>query len=147
MRILIAAAAILGVWGMTHPATAFDETLESEILRAYEDLVEAYELQDMDAIAALSTPDHVAITPLYGGAISIDEQSEFVAELDVVLSPVGEVIVESLAPDIALQTLTVDFASTFQGEADIRRAAVTIIWVWREGQWRQRLYQETTLAP
>lgn len=110
-------------------------------------LDQAFERQDADAIKALTTPGHVAVTPYYGAARTVAEQTASLADLKYVQTIIGAVNVALLGPDAALRTFTADLDGTFQGKPIPKRVFVTSIMVRQDGQWRESFYQVTAMKP
>lgn len=136
--VAIAAAAV--------PAAAQDAALEQQIMAAYDKLNKAFETRDTETIKAMSTPDHVSITPAFRGGKSLDKTIDAVPKMNITQKPVGDMTIDSLAPDVALQTFKAEMTGTFDGQPVARMLAVTIIWLKEDGAWKERLYQETPFA-
>ncbi|MEM7446235.1 MAG: nuclear transport factor 2 family protein [Pseudomonadota bacterium] len=134
---------ILMVAASTSFASAQDTALFDEIMRAYEGINTAFEQDDTATIETLVTPDHVSISPYYGGALDLEEQLAVDGQLSIAQSPVGEITVSPLSDDVVLLQFVSERSGSFAGEPLSERAYVTIVWVRENGVWLERMYQET----
>lgn len=114
---------------------------------AVAELDEAFEAQDADAIKALTTPDHVAVTPYYGKPQSVDEQIASLPELKYEQTNLSEPKVVLLGPDTAMRTLTAKLDGTFKGQSISHKVFIAAIMTKQDGKWLERFYQVTHLAP
>ena len=128
------------------PGAAQDAALDQQIMAAYDTLNKAFETQNTATIRAMSTADHVSITPAFRGGKSLDKTIDAVSKMNITQKPVGDMTIDSLAPDVALQTFRAEMTGTFDGQPVARMLAVTIIWLKEDGAWKERLYQETPFA-
>ncbi len=107
----------------------------------------AFGAQDVDAIKALMTADHITVTPYYDGPQTVDDQIASLAELDFGQTFVTAPTVVLLSPDVALRTFVADLKGSFKGEPLPARVFVNETLVLRDGKWIERLYQVTALKP
>jgi ketosteroid isomerase-like protein len=112
------------------------------------ELDEAFEAQNAEAIKALMTADHLAVTPYYGAPQSVDEQIASLPDLKYEQTDVSEPKVVLLGPDTAMRTLTAKLGGTYKGVPLAEgRVFITSILVKQDGKWRESFYQVTPLAP
>jgi ketosteroid isomerase-like protein len=107
----------------------------------------AFENGDTEAIRSLMTPDHVAVTPYFDGPKSVDEQLALLPDLKLRQTTAGELSVELLAQDVALRTFAADLEGRFKGMPLPTHVFVNETLVKRDGAWKERFYQVTTLEP
>jgi hypothetical protein len=107
----------------------------------------AFERQDAEAIKALTTPDHVAVTPYYGAPQTVAEQTTSLPDLKYAQTNIGAVAVTLLGSDAAMRGFTADLDGTFMGKPIPKRVFVNSIMVRQDGQWRERFYQVTAMKP
>jgi ketosteroid isomerase-like protein len=105
----------------------------------------AFEKDDVGAIKALTTPDHIAVTPYYDGPQSLDDQAASLPDLEHRHTTVGDVSVTLLGPDTALRSYTAELKGSFKGNPHPRRAFISAIWVKQNGAWVEKFYQVTAL--
>ncbi len=141
--ILLSLTLVLGL--LSPPALAADAELRAEILEAYQAINEAFELQDRSAIEALTTKDHIAITPYYDGWQTLDFQLDTASNLIFTQKPISEMQVRAIGSDVALLYFIAEIDGSFKGKPIAHKAAVTLIWQKVDGKWLERLYQETPL--
>ncbi len=144
MRFVVLSLALLLVLP-TWPAKADDVTLRREIIAAFEAITLAFEQQDRAAIKALTTPDHIAITPYYGGAKDIDYQLETAKDLIFTQKPISELRIEAIGPTAALLYFVAEMGGSYKGKPLAPRAGVTLIFQKEDGKWLEHVYQETPL--
>jgi ketosteroid isomerase-like protein len=117
-----------------------------EVEKAINELNTAFEKRDADAIKRLTTPDHVAVTPYYGGPATRDEQIKTLPELKLKEYTSGDIKVTMLTADVALITYQLAMKGTFKGKDLAAKSHASAVWVKKGGQWREAYYQETTLG-
>lgn len=127
----------------TYPAAAQDAT--AGLATAIEALSKAFEERDSDSIRAMMTPDHVAVSPGYGRAYSVDEQIATLPELDYKVFDSSGRTISLLGEDAALITERSTIEGSFKGEPLARHVFISEVWVRQDGKWLQRLYQETAV--
>lgn len=110
-------------------------------------LDEAFQHRDADAIKALMTPDHVAVTPYYDGAKATAYVIATLPDLDYHQTIETEAKITHLGPQSALRTFTAKFNGTFKGKPVATHVFVTEVMVKREGRWLEAFYQVTALKP
>jgi hypothetical protein len=130
---------------VTGTATAQDDALFNEIMRAYEAINTAYNHNDTATIETLVTPDHVSITAYYDGAMGLTEQLAVDDQLIIDEHSMEEIVISRLTDDLALQRYVSVRSGSFRGEPLAERVYITILWKLEDGVWRDRLYQETPL--
>jgi ketosteroid isomerase-like protein len=123
-----------------------DEGAVKEIQQAMRNLNEAFAKGQPDAIKRLTTDDHVAITPYYGGPQTRAEQLKNLADLKVPDYVPGETSVTLLTKDVALVTYPLSQKGTYKGKPVASKNYVAAVWVNKDGKWIEASYQETPLA-
>lgn len=124
-----------------------DEAKEiADIRAAMSSLSEAFISEDVGAIKALMTPDHVAIGPTYDGPLSIDEQIAVFPRIALTEWVPTEPAITLLAENVAMSNFALSIVGTIDGKPLHSRAYVTEIWLKRNGGWRQHVYQETAIG-
>ena len=123
-----------------------DEAGELAALRAaMASLGQAFVAEDPAAIKSLMTPEHIAIGPTYEGPVSVDEQIAMFPRIALTEYNPAEPEIELLADDVAMSRFALSLDGTLDDQPLHTRAYVTEIWVKRDGQWFQHVYQETAL--
>jgi ketosteroid isomerase-like protein len=137
----------LCLFALISPARAGDADTIAAVTTAAAALDQAFEHQDADAIKAMVTSDHIAVTPYYDGPKSAAAQIESLPDLKYEQTIVGEAKVAMLGADAAIRTFEARLDGTFKGKAIPPRAFVTSIMVKKGGAWREKFYQVTAMAP
>jgi ketosteroid isomerase-like protein len=114
-----------------------------EVEKAINELNTAYEKRDADAIKRLTTPEHVSVTPYYGGPFTRDEQIKTLSELKLKEYTSGDIKVAMLSADVALITYPLTMKGTFKGKELAAKSFASAVWVKRAGKWQEAYYQET----
>ena len=140
---LTAAAAVLAIGAA---AAKDDEGTVKEIRQAMRTLNDGFARGQPDVIRRLTTDDHVAITPYYGGPKSIADQLKNLADLKVPDYVAGEIGVTLLTKETALVTYPLSQKGTYKGKPVASKNYVAAVWVNRDGKWLEASYQETPLA-
>lgn len=142
-----AAAAVAAFLIQAPPATADDMTAATEIKAAKTTLDDAFARRDAATIEKMVTADHVATTTYYGRPFTTADELATLAEFDARYFDFTDLEVTMLAPDSAMITFENSYDGTFEGRPLPERVFVTEIWLKQDGQWLQRLYQETPIEP
>jgi ketosteroid isomerase-like protein len=116
-----------------------------EVRKALEALNQAFEKRNADAIRALMTDDHVAVTSYYGGPQTRDEQLKGLLEQKLEEYRATDLKVRMLGKETALVTYELAQRGTYKGKALPARSFASAVWVWRGGKWLEAFYQETAL--
>jgi len=124
-----------------------DAATIDEIRAAALALEKAFSDRDAEAIRRLTSPDHISLAANYGKPVALDEQLATLAEFDHRPSDFSSLEVTLLADGAVLVNFESSLAGSWQGKPLPPRVYVTEIWLKRDGKWRQRLYQETPIAP
>jgi ketosteroid isomerase-like protein len=132
--------------GTAHAESGDVATIEA-IDNAAGELDEAFEAQDAEAIKALMTTDHLAVTPYYGEPQSVAEQIASLPELKYKQTNLTEPTVTMLGPDAAMRTFVAKLDGSYKGTPLSSRVYVTQIMARRDGKWLEHFYQVTALAP
>ncbi|MGH6737116.1 MAG: nuclear transport factor 2 family protein [Methyloceanibacter sp.] len=144
MRKFAALVALLLVMSAV-PARGDDVATIEAVDNAAAQLDEAFEAQNAEAIKALMTPDHVAVTHYYGAPQSAVEQIASLPDLKYQQTNLTEPTVTLLGPDAAMRTFTARLDGTFKGKPLTGKVFVTAIMVKRDGKWLEQFYQVTEL--
>lgn len=107
------------------------------------DLDKAFVERDVAKIRQLMTADHIAVIANHGSPLANDELLANLAAYELISYEIGEIVVTTLGPDVALVNYAVRQAGTYDGTPLPAQAFVSEIWLEREGEWRQRLFQST----
>jgi len=83
----------------------------------------------------------------YGAPFTIDEQFAVLDRLIITEVDRSPTTTVALGPNAALVTYENSYRGTFDGAPLSAHVFVTEIWVNSDGDWQQRLFQETPLAP
>ena len=110
-------------------------------------LDEAFEKQDAAAIKALTTPDHLAVTPYYQEPRTVEQQIVSLPDLKYDQTNLSEPAVTMLGPDAAMRRFTARLDGSYQGKPLTGPVYVTQIMVMRDGKWLEGFYQVTALMP
>lgn len=124
---------------------AGDDEAVREVKEALNALNKAFEKGDAAAIKKLTTADHVAVTPYYGGAMKREEQLRTLPELKLSEYTTGKMSVRLLGREVALVTFPLTMKGTFKGRDVARNSLASAIWVKTDGRWLESFYQETPL--
>ncbi len=146
MRILAAAFSLLILAG-TLPVGAWASELEAieAVDNAAAQLDEAFEAQDAEAIKALTTPDHVAVTNYYGEPTTVTQQIASLPDLKYQQTNLTEPTVTLLGSEVALRHFTAKLDGSYKGKPLTGTFYVTQVMVMRDGKWREGFYQMTEL--
>jgi ketosteroid isomerase-like protein len=154
MRLTIAALSLLivlvvGACDQAGNVTAKGDDVETieAVDNAVAELDESFEAQDAAKIKTLMTPDHVAVTPYYGAPQSVDDQIASLSDLKYAQTNLGEPAVTLLGPGVAMRTLTAKLEGKFKDKPISHKVFITSILTKQDGQWLERFYQVTHLAP
>ncbi|MHA1518353.1 MAG: nuclear transport factor 2 family protein [Alphaproteobacteria bacterium] len=119
-------------------------------IEAVDDVVgkldKAFEAQDAEAVKALMTADHVAVTPYYGTPRSVDDVIASLPDLKYQQTDLSEPQVVLLGPNAAMRTLTAKAEGSFKGKSFSDKVFITSIVVKQNGKWLEKFYQVTRLA-
>lgn len=147
MKISILLALALCLVVNVPQARADDAETIAAVSKAMAALDAAFERRDAEALKAMMTPDHVAVTPYYDGPKSVAAQIESLPDLKFEQTIVGEAKIATLGADAAIRTFEARLEGTFKGKTIPPRAFVTSIMVKEGGTWREKFYQVTALTP
>ena len=117
----------------------------SDLEKAADALNEAFKKGDADAVKALMTEDHVAVTASYGGPLDRAEQLKTLADLKLTEYAAAKTKVSALGKDAALVTYELTLKGTYKGKEVPRKNFASAVWVKQDGKWREAFYQETPL--
>jgi ketosteroid isomerase-like protein len=146
MQILVLAISLAILALGSVPTRADDAETIAAVNAAAEALDRAFEEQDAKAIAALMTPDHVAVTPYYDGPQSTAEQIASLPDLDYAQENLDEPKVTLLGPDAAMRTFSAGLKGTYKGRPIPSPVFVTAMMVRKDGKWLEKFYQVTRIA-
>jgi uncharacterized protein (TIGR02246 family) len=146
MRILVMAISLAILPLGSGLVRADDAGTIAAVNAAAEALDKAFEQQDAKAIAALMTPDHVAVTPYYDGPQSTAEQIASLPDLKYEQETLDEPKVTLLGPDAAIRTFSAELKGTYKGRPLPSPAFVTVLMVRQDGKWLEKFYQVTRIA-
>jgi uncharacterized protein (TIGR02246 family) len=124
-------------------ADAKDDAVK-EVEKAITVLNKAFEKGDAEALKALMTDDHVAITPS-AGVETLAQQLKDLPHLKITEYVQGKLTVKLLSKDVALVTYPLTLKGTFKGKPLAEKLQATAVFVRREGKWLEASYQETPL--
>ena len=113
LRIVPVVLAIL--WLQTQSATADDRLLATLLSQASAALDQAFVDHDRAAIAALTTDDHVAMTPFYGRPFTIPEQFAVLDRLTITQVDRSAPRTVALGPDAAMVTYENSYEGSYDG--------------------------------
>ncbi len=108
-------------------------------------LDEAFEAQDAEAIKALTTPDHVAVTHYYLEPQTVAQQIASLPDLKYGQTNLTEPTVTLLGAEAAMRHFTAKLDGSYQGKSLTATVYVTQVMVLRDGKWLERFYQVTDL--
>jgi len=111
-----------------------------------EALAKAFETHDVDRIRSLMTPDHIAINSGDDHPVPIDEQMAELSKLRYSVIEFGEPTVSMIDTATALVIVEMIIEASLDGVQQPGKLIVSQIWVNRDGEWLQRLYQETAVG-
>ena len=123
-----------------------EDGMVREIQHAMQSLNDAFARGDAAAIGRLTSDEHVAITPYYGGLLSKADQLKNLGDLKVPDYKAGEIKVTLLTKDAALVTYPLTQKGTYKGKAVAAKNYVSAVWINRDGKWLEASYQETPLS-
>lgn len=116
-----------------------------DVAKALRQLNDAFVTRDAGVLKKLMTEDHVSITS-YAGKEGRDKQIEALANFKIEKYSTERMKAQVVTKDSVLLTYVVKYQGTYQGRALPARALASSLWVLRDGQWREALYQETPIA-
>jgi len=120
---------------------------QAAIKTAVADLVEAFEKRNAAGIRALMTEDHRAVSPNYGRAYTVSEQIDTLPDLIYEVTDISSETFSVLDDNAVLLTARFRVEGSFQGTPLPQHIFVSQIWIRQNGQWKQKLYQETAIDP
>ncbi len=120
-----------------------DEMADLKAARAR--LEAAFVNQDADTILGLMTPDHIAVTAVFGGMLTRDEQVAVLPELKVGFSNVTEPRITVFGDEAAYVTYEQSLTGTYRGKPLPARVFAAEVWVTVDGKWLEKSYQETVI--
>jgi ketosteroid isomerase-like protein len=148
MRMLLAALCLVSLTATVACTQSSDVATIEAVDNAAAKLDEAFETRDAAAIKALITPDHVSVTPYYGAPRSVAEVIETLPDLKYEQTNLSEPNVVLLGADAAMRTVTAKLDGSFKGKSiESHKVFITAILVKQDGEWLERFYQVTHLAP
>ncbi len=146
MRKTTIALATVAALGLASPAFASSSDTRAEVIQAYEAINDAFERQDLDAINALRTSDHVSVSSSRDATVDVGERLARAPLEDFKRTPTSEIIVEEIVPGVAVQRFQASMEGSRDGRPVPSDVVITIIWQQQEdGRWLERLYQHTPL--
>jgi len=128
-------------------ARAGDAETIAAVNKASAALDAAFESRNAEAVKAMMTPDHEAVTPYYDGPKSVSAQIASISDLTYEQTIVGETRVQLLGPGAAIRTFKAKLDGTFKGRPIAPRVFVTSIMVKDGDAWLERFYQVTAMEP
>lgn len=146
MRFLFVAVSLLCLALEAVPARADDAETIAAVNAAADALDKAFEEQDAKAIAALMTPDHVAVTPYYEGPQSVAAQIASLPDLKYAQENLDEPKVTLLGPGAAIRTFSAELKGTYKGRPIPSPVFITAVMVRKDGTWLEQFYQVTRIA-
>jgi ketosteroid isomerase-like protein len=138
MLLIVAVGLLLGADAPKNDAGTKD------VEKAIRALNKAFEKQDVEAVKALTTDDHLSITS-YAGAQNKAEQLKDLPELKITEYKEADIHVKLIAKDVALIRYQLQQKGTYRGKTLPLKSYATAIWVHRGGKWLEANYQETTM--
>jgi uncharacterized protein DUF4440 len=146
MRILAAAFSLLILAGAL-PVGAWASELEAieAVDNAAALLDEAFEAQNAEAIKALTTPDHMAVTHYYDEPTTVAQQIASLPDLKYQQTNLSEPTVTLLGSEAAMRRFTAKLEGSYKAKPLTGTVYVTQIMVMRDGKWLERFYQVTEL--
>ena len=143
------AAVVTAMILVAHPIAAWAG--EVQIIEAIDNaagmLDEAFERQDAEAIKALTTPDHLAVTHYYDEPQTVAQQIASLPDLKYQQTNLTEPTVTLLGPDAALRRFTAKLEGSYKEKVLAGPVYVTQVMVMRGGKWLEDFYQVTALKP
>ncbi len=129
------------------PRLSADEAapLVKEVVKALRQLNDAFVSRNAGVLKKLMTEDHVSITP-YAGKEGRAKQIEALTNFKIEKYSTEGMKSQTVTKDSVLLTYVVNYNGTYAGKALPARALASSLWVLRDGQWREALYQETAVA-
>ncbi len=115
----------------------------SDLKAAKVELDKAFVECDVSKIRQMMTTDHIAVIANHGSPLAADELLANLAAYDLTSFEIADVAVTTLAPDVALVNYDVRQSGTYNGMPLPAKAFVSEIWLERDGEWLQRLFQST----
>ena len=108
-------------------------------------LDEAFEARDAEAIKALTTPDHMAVTHYYDEPTTVAQQIASLPDLKYQQTNLSEPTITLLGSEAAMRRFTAKLEGSYKGKPLTGTVYVTQIMVMRDGKWLERFYQVTEL--
>jgi type II secretory pathway pseudopilin PulG len=148
MRVIAAVFSVLILAGAPSSAASAGEVEAIEAVdNAAAQLDEAFEAQDADAIEALTTPDHLAVTHYYREPTTVADQIASLPDLKYQQTNLTEPEVTLLGAEAAMRRFTAKLDGSYKGKPLSGRVYITQIMVMRDGKWLEKFYQVTELEP
>lgn len=145
VRTLIAAAALLVLSACGSARAAEGAPTLADVQPSIDALNEAFVKADAAAIKMYMTPDHVAITPYYGGPLKLEDQIASLANMKLAKYEAGKMQLTVLEKNVIVLSYPVSMSGTYQGKEVPRKLYASSVWVLHGEKWREAYYQETAL--
>jgi len=147
MRLRIAVLALLFIGVLpASGAWADDAALTAEIKARVNELNQAFADRDTAKIETMITADQIAVIPVYGKPTTFAERLPTLDQYKAIRSAFAPTQVKALGGTAVLVTYENSKQGTYAGKPLSPRVFVSQIWVKQDGEWRQRLYQETPIT-
>jgi ketosteroid isomerase-like protein len=134
--LIVAVGLLMGADAPKHDAGT------KEVETAIRALNKAFEKQDIEAIKALTTDDHVSITS-YGGSQNKAEQLKDLPDLKITEYQDEDFKVTLITKGVALIRYRLTQKGAYRGKPLPSKSYATAVWVQRGGKWLETAYQET----
>jgi len=142
-RNVFLAIAVLLCAGGNSPA---GEASITKLKSAIDQLNRGFETNNAEVVDRLLTPEHIAVTPYYGGPKSRAEQIRTLADHKFTEYTSGKMQIQLLNKETALITYPLTLKGSYQGKPVSPRNFAAAVWVLRDGNWQEAYYQETALS-
>lgn len=146
IKLVFALAIVLVVSLVPERTVAEDKAILEAVKKSVDALDRAFATKDREAMKKLIAPDHVAVTPSTGHPLNAQEELDVLAKIKINALSIGDKKFSVLGPRTVLLEQEKSYSGTYEGKPLPKHIFSTAVWIKRDGQWRERLYQETAIA-
>ncbi len=135
-------AAVLWIGGIGKVA-AEDLPGHKEVEKGIQVLSQLFVKGDKNGIMGLMTVDHIAITPYYGGPLTVLEELKNLSDHRLEEYGMGKAKLTSMAKGVVLVHYPLTLKGTYKEKTVSGKYHVGAVWVQRDGKWLEAFYQES----
>lgn len=120
-------------------------SVHNQVCQTYWALNRAIAAGEVERVKFFTSNDHRDVTHVGSSSIPLWQRIGKQRVVGYGREIVSDVLVEEIAPGVAMQSFEAKMHGVFEGVPIPERVAVTIIWQKQDGRWVERFYQHTAL--